>query len=160
HAAPIDARGRTRSKPDALARILAEARHALLLGASATGKTTALLGLAYEASRARELVPLFFGRRPLPALVSLPHYAAASSSGYDKPLLDFLAGQAAAYSSPGFAALLPSYLRSKRVLLLCDDLDEAPDGEFGRVLGHLTGMGAQSYPHVRVLATANIAALA
>jgi HEAT repeat protein len=156
-AAPVDARGRTLGKPLALARILAETRHALLLGGSATGKTTALLGLAYEASRARELLPLFFGRRPLPLLLSLPQYA-ASSGGYDKPNLDFLAGQMAAYSSPGFAALLPSYLRRKPVLLLCDDLDEAPDDEFGRVLGHLTRMGAQSYRRVRVLATANSAA--
>src|SRR5262249_2865693 len=56
------------------------------------------------------------------------------------------------------AALLPSYLRRKRVLLLCDDLDEASDDEFGRVLGHLARMGVSSYRRVRVLATANSAA--
>lgn len=43
-------------------------------------------------------------------------------------------------------------------MLLCDDLDEAPDAELGRVLGHLERMGAGSYRRVRVLATANITA--
>ena len=157
-ALPIDSRGRLLGKPVALARILSEARHALLLGSSATGKTTALLGLAYEASRARELLPVFFGRQPLPLLISLSEYAEASSGAYDKPNLDFLAGQIAAYSSPGFAALLHSYMRRRRVLLLCDDLDEAPDAELGRVIGHLARMGARPYRRVRVLATAHIAA--
>src|SRR5262249_2579106 len=77
HAAPIDMRGRSLGKPITLASVLSEAPHALLLSATATGKTTALRGVAYEASRARELLPLFFGRRPLPLLISLPQYAEA-----------------------------------------------------------------------------------
>jgi HEAT repeat protein len=157
-ATPLDALGRLLGKPVALARIRSEARHALLLGASATGKTTALLGLAYEASRARELLPVFLGRQPLPLLTSLSQYAEASSGADDKPNLDFLVSQLAAYSSPGFAALLPTYLRRRRVLLLCDDLDEAPDAERGRVIGHLALMGARPYRQVRVLATAHSAA--
>jgi HEAT repeat protein len=157
-AAPIDMRGRSLGKPVSLSSVLSEAPHALLLGASATGKTTALLGVAYEASRARELLPLFFGRRPLPLLVSLPQYAEAAYDAYDKPNLDFLAEQIAAYSSPGFASHLPSYLRRRRVLLLCDDLDETPEVELGRVINHLTRMDARRYRHVRVLAAANITA--
>jgi HEAT repeat protein len=157
-AAPIDMRGRSLGKPVSLSSVLSEAPHALLLGASATGKTTALLGIAYEASRTRELLPLFFGRRPLPLFVSLPQYAEATYDAYDKPNLDFLGEQMAAYSSPGFASRLPSYLRRRRVLLLCDDLDETPEVELGRVISHLTQMGARRYRRVRVLATANSAA--
>ncbi|HEY7021427.1 MAG TPA: HEAT repeat domain-containing protein [Ktedonobacterales bacterium] len=156
HAAPIDMRGRSLGKPVTLASVLSEAPHVLLLGATATGKTTALLGVAYEASRARELLPLFLGRRPLPLLISLPLYAEAAYGAYDKPNQDFLAEQIAAYSSPGFASRLPSYLGRKRVLLICDDLDEAPEVELGRVVSHLTQMGARRYRRVRVLATANI----
>ena len=77
-AAPIDMRGRSLGKSVSLSSALSEATHTLLLGATATGKTTALLGVAYEASRARELLPLFFGRRPLPLLISLPQYAESS----------------------------------------------------------------------------------
>ena len=157
-AAPIDMRGRSLGKSVSLSSALSEAPHTLLLGATATGKTTALLGVAYEASRARELLPLFFGRRPLPLLISLPQYAESAYDTYDTPNLDFLAEQIAAYSSPGFASLLPSYLRRKRVLLLCDDLDEAPEVELGRISNHLTQMSARRYRRVRVLATANSAA--
>ena len=157
-AAPIDMRGRSLGKSVSLSSALSEATHTLLLGATATGKTTALLGVAYEASRARELLPLFFGRRPLPLLISLPQYAESAYDTYDTPNLDFLAEQIAAYSSPSFASLLPSYLRRKRVLLLCDDLDEAPEVELGRISNHLTQMGARRYRRVRVLATANSAA--
>jgi HEAT repeat protein len=155
---PVDMRGRSLGKAATLSSVLAEAPHALLFGATATGKSTALLGVAYEASRARELLPLFFGRKPLPLLVSLPQYAEAAYDAYDTPNLDFLAEQIASYSSPSFASRLPSYLRRKRVLLLCDDLDEAPEVDMGRVISHLTQMGAQRFRRVRVLATANRAA--
>ena len=157
-AAPIDMRGRSLGKSASLSSALSEAPHTLLLGATATGKTTALLGVAYEASRTRELLPLFLGRRPLPLLISLPEYAESAYDTYDKPNLDFLAEQIAAYSSPSFASRLPSYLRRKSVLLLCDDLDEAPEVELGRISSHLTQMGARRYRRVRVLATANSAA--
>lgn len=156
--ANVDGRGRPLGKPTALSRIVADAPHTLLLGTTAGGKTTALLGLAYEASRRREALPLFFGRRALPLLISLPQYAASASGAYDTPHLDYLAGQLAAYSSPGFASRLPSYLRRRRVLLLCDDLDETPDAELGRIIGHLSRFGARPYRRVRVVATANSAA--
>jgi HEAT repeat protein len=155
---PTDMRGRSLGKSVSLSTVLSEAPHALLLGATATGKTTALLGVAYEASRARELLPLFLGRTPLPLLISMPQYAEAAYDTYDTPNLDFLAEQIAAYSSPGFASLLPSYLQRKRVLLLCDDLDETPGVELGRVISHLTRLRAPRYRRARVLATANIAA--
>jgi HEAT repeat protein len=157
-AAPIDMRGRSLGKPVSLASLLSNAPHALVLGDTAAGKTTALLGIAYEASRMRELLPLFLGRRPLPLLISLPEYAEAAYDAYDKPNFDFLAEQIAAYSSPGFASRLPSYLRRRRILLLCDDVDETAEVELGRVISHLTQMGARRYRRVRVLATANIAA--
>jgi hypothetical protein len=108
-AGPIDMRGRSLGKPVSLSSVLSEAPHALLLGASATGKTTALLGVAYKASRARELLPLFFGRRPLPLLISLPQYAEATYEAYDKPNLEYLAEQIAAYSQ--ISNILPSRLR-------------------------------------------------
>jgi HEAT repeat protein len=157
-ATPLDARGRPVGKPAALSRLMTDSSHTLLLGAAATGKTTTLLGLAYEASRARELLPLFLGRSPLPVLVSLPRYAEASDDAYDRPSVDYLADQIAAYSSPGFAARLPSYLRRRRVLFLCDDLDEVSDSALGRSIGHLARLGARPYRRALVLATANAAA--
>jgi HEAT repeat protein len=153
----IDARGRPLGKPTTLAHAIARSPHTLLLGTAGSGKTTALLGLAYEASRARELIPMYLGRRALPALISLTQYAAASSGAYDTPNLDFVAGQIGAYSSPGFTARIPAYLRRRRVLLLCDDLDEASDAELGRVIGHLARFGVRPYRRVTVLATADIA---
>jgi HEAT repeat protein len=159
-AVSIDTRGRATSKAATLARKVEESSHTLLVGTASSGKTTALLGLAYEASRSRELLPMFLGRRALPLVVSLPQYAAASSGAWDKPDLDNLAEQVAAYSSPGFVARVPSYLRRKRVLLLCDDLDESPDADIGRVIGHLSRFGSRPYRRVRMLATANAASRA
>jgi HEAT repeat protein len=156
--APVDDHGSPLGKPAALPRMLMSSPHILLIGTAAAGKTTALLGLAFEASRRRELVPLFLGRRALPMLVSLPQYAVASSGAYDRPNLDYLAEQAATYSSPGFAARTASYLKRNRVLLLCDDLDETPEADLERVVGHLSRFGARPYRRVRVVAAANVAA--
>jgi HEAT repeat protein len=155
---PVDAQKGAHGKPTPLASAIARSSHTLLLGTAATGKTTALLGVAYEASRTRELFPTFFGRRTLPVLISLPQYAAASAGAYDKPNLAYLAEQIGAYSSPGFAARLSRSLRRQRILLLCDDLDETPEDEMARVLGHLSRLGARPYRRFRVLVTANSAA--
>jgi HEAT repeat protein len=91
-------------------------------------------------------------------LVSLPQYAVASSGAYDRPNLDYLAEQVATYSSPGFAARTATYLKRNRVLLLCDDLDETPEADLERVIGHLSRFGARPYRRVRVVAAANMAA--
>jgi HEAT repeat protein len=157
-ATSIDAKGSPLGKPTALTQVISSSPRTLLFGPAAAGKTTALLGLAYEASRRRELLPLFLGRRPLPLLVSLPQYATDSAGAYDRPNLDYLAEQIAVYSSPGFAARAPSYLKRRQVLLLCDDLDETPETDLERVIGHLSGFGARPYRRVRVVATANAAA--
>lgn len=155
---PVDAQKGAHGKPTPLASAIARSSHTLLLGTASAGKTTALLGVAYEASRTRELFPLFFGRRTLPVLISLPQYAAASAGAHDKPNLAYLAEQIGAYSSPGFAARLSRSLRRQRILLLCDDLDETPEDEMARVLGHLSRLGARPYRRFRVLVTANSAA--
>src|SRR5262249_6124062 len=66
--ATSDADGRLLGAPAALTQVIAHSPSTLLFGLAAAGKTTALLGLAYEASRRRELLPLFLGRRALPLL--------------------------------------------------------------------------------------------
>ncbi|HEX6800323.1 MAG TPA: HEAT repeat domain-containing protein [Ktedonobacterales bacterium] len=96
----------------------------LLLGEGGTGKTTALLRVAAEASRRRHLLALCFGR-PLPVLLSLAELTAHASSG-SVPIgsLDDLVRRAAEpFATRGLLASLPSRLNAGRLVLLCDELE-------------------------------------
>ncbi len=55
-------------------RLLSAGGPVLLTGEAGSGKTTALLALAYELSRPSALLPVFLGRRRLPVLVPLARW--------------------------------------------------------------------------------------
>jgi hypothetical protein len=120
----------------------------LLVGEAGAGKTTALLHLAYELSRRRAVVRVFFGRQPLPVLAPLTGYEAylhpVSSSGADgapRSPLPYLATQMARFGSPGLAARAPRLLRRGRILLLCDDLSHLPASNITAMRDELGALG-------------------
>lgn len=129
-------RAETQGEPFAVHRLLSASAPVLLSGEPGSGKTTALLSLAYELSRRRAVLSIFFGRQRLPVLVPLAGYA-ANLHGAAGPQLEYLQREVARYGSAGLAARLPRLLRQGRVLLLCDSLGDAPLGAQGRILEDL-----------------------
>lgn len=133
---PVNRDGQARGGPQAVQRLLGERAPVLLTGEPGSGKTAALLVLAYEQTRRRAVLPVFLARRRLPVLVPLAGYA-ADVHGVAGPQVAYLQRQVARYGSPGLAARLPRLLRSGRVLLLCDSLSDAPVGAQRRILEDL-----------------------
>lgn len=113
-----------RGESTSLAQALASPAPLLLLGEGGTGKTTALLRLAAEATRKRRILALCFGR-PLPVLLSLAEMTAHAGSGSGALLsLDDLVRRAAEpFATRGLLAGLAARLRSGRLVLLCDELE-------------------------------------
>jgi len=120
----------------AVQRLLSARAPVLLSGEPGSGKTTALLSLAFDLSRQRAVFAIFFGRQRLPVLIPLAGYA-ATLHGAAGPQLEYLQREVARYGSAGLAARLPRLLRQGRVLLLCDSLGDAPLGTQGRILEDL-----------------------
>ncbi|HKS69828.1 MAG TPA: hypothetical protein VJQ45_05390, partial [Ktedonobacterales bacterium] len=113
-----------RGESVSLAQALASPSHLLLLGEGGTGKTTALLRLAAEASQRRHLLALCFGR-PLPVLLSLAELTAHAGGGSMVMLsLDDLVRRAAEpFATRGLLASMPARLHAGRLVLLCDELE-------------------------------------
>ncbi len=117
-------------------RLLEAPAPVLLSGEAGSGKTTTLLTLASQLTRRRAALAVFFGRRGLPVLVPLAGYT-ADVFGVAGPQIAYLQEQVARFGSPGLAQRLPRLLRSGRVLLLCDSLNDAPAPAQRRILEDL-----------------------
>lgn len=119
-------------------RMLSAGGPVMLTGEAGSGKSTALLSLAYELSRPSHLLGIFLRRRRLPVLVPLASHALdMADPQHPGPTVADLQAQVARYGSPGLAARLPRRLHHGRVLLLCDSLSDIALGMQSHVLRHL-----------------------
>jgi formylglycine-generating enzyme required for sulfatase activity len=122
---------------DDLRDAVARYRRLVLLGEPGSGKTTTLWRLAYDLAVAAKDDP----RAPLPLLVPLGGYTGAES--------------ALAYAQGYFEELgpyLPAYLRSRRVVLLLDALNEMPQNGYKERVGRIQALLDQ-HPNLPVVVT-------
>ncbi|MBF6590634.1 MAG: HEAT repeat domain-containing protein [Ktedonobacterales bacterium] len=133
-------------------RLAATSQRMLVLGQAGAGKTVALHILAYDMTRRRWLLPLVFGKRPLPVLVSLPGYAQAPGEARPGTLrTTYCAAQLRRFGGAGLARQFGYLLRGGRVVLLCDALDLVPEEERAQVCVELATVGSPSLPDGRLV---------
>jgi formylglycine-generating enzyme required for sulfatase activity len=122
---------------DDLRDAVAKYKRLVLLGEPGSGKTTTLWRLAYDLAVAAKEDP----KAPLPLLVPLggytgPESALAYAQGYFEEL----------------GAYLPAYLRSRRLVLLLDALNEMPQSSYKERVGRIQGLLDQ-HPDISVVVT-------
>jgi HEAT repeat protein len=140
-----------------LATLLSRGRGVLLLGDDGSGKSTALAGYARALSGRRSLLPIAFGRQPLPIPVSLEWFARVSG-GSDGALASSVAELLWRYGAHHLAARSVRALRHWNVVLLCDGLDEVPSDRRSQVAAHLASALSAEYPDARLVATSSLGA--
>jgi HEAT repeat protein len=126
-------------KPEPLIPMLRAARQMLLLGEPGSGKTFALYQLAHELTRRRRLATPAARRATLPVLVHLPAYADAMERE-GTSFRHWVGRQLGTFGTPGLTARLPALVRRRRLLLLCDALDDVPRHLRGRVCEDLAAL--------------------
>ncbi len=139
-----------------VARLLARTPRAVLLGEAGAGKTTALYAYAATLTRRRDILAIFFGRAPLPILISLPGYALtpADANGLR---LDAIASQVRRLSTPGLAARTPKLVRKGRAILLCDGFEEVPENDRPAVSASLSALTAPKAGAARMIVACQLA---
>jgi HEAT repeat protein len=126
-------------KVEPLILVLRAARQMLLLGEPGSGKTFALYQLAYELTRRRRLATPAARRATLPVLIHLPAYADAMERE-GTSFRQWVGRQLGTFGTPGLTARLPTLVRRRRLLLLCDALDDVPMHLRGRVCEDLAAL--------------------
>jgi hypothetical protein len=135
-----------------LATLLGRGRGVLLLGDDGSGKSTALAAYAHALSGRRRLLPIAFGRLPLPIPVSLEWFARVSG-GSDDALASCAAELLWRHGARHLAARALRALHHWNVVLLCDGLDEVPSPQRPQVATHLAAALSAAYPEARLVVT-------
>ena len=137
---------------------LSQGAHLLLTGAPGTGKTTALLALAWAILQRQEEVA-FLGS-PLPfyfhvagVVWDLPAEENLDPTALLAPLIQALPSEMPESLRAKLVKVLPSYLENGQSLLLVDGLDELPLAEQKPVAAYLRRL-LETYPNLRFVAAA------
>lgn len=136
-----DGETRTGERQSILVDWVRERQMVLLSGEAATGKTVALHQLAYELTRKRALLPLWFGRLPLPVMLftDAPAMLTSDLASGDEPSLDDRIRDALRhFGTRGLAAAEPRLRHRGKLALLCDGLDALAPTQRARLLREYT----------------------
>lgn len=145
------------SKGIAVAKLLVEHAHSVVIGTPGAGKTTLLRYLAWASvqppdERARRL-GLGSSQQLVPVLVSLRAYSRARRKHPALALEKFIVRPATHRGDRALSAALRGHLTTGAVLLLLDGLDEVPGDANRAVVAQAITTFLSTYPKVRCVVT-------